>query len=116
MRATVHIKNMAVSGAQKGSGSGYAIGLQEPPLSAVKSNAVERNCGRRSRAKEKKSPSRHKARRIAPPAAQAAHPPLPAPLIATGPHHRPQLESGAGDEKLFASHDLLLRGPSPGIK
>ena len=49
-------------------------------------------------------------------AEQAAHPLLPAPLIATGPHHRPQLESGAGDEKLFASHDLLLRGPSPGIK
>ena len=36
MRMIDHTKNMAISGAQKRSGSGYAIGSRETPLSAVK--------------------------------------------------------------------------------
>ena len=43
-------------------------------------------------------------------AEQAAHPLLPAPLIATGPHHRPHHESGVREGDLAARHNQLLLG------
>ena len=105
-RTTVHIKSIAVSGAQKGSGSGYAVGSLVTPLSAVKLTSVKGSCGRKSRAKEKKALVDTKLAVLPLRAAQAAHPQPPAPFSATGPHHRPRPESGAGDEKLFAKHGL----------
>ena len=72
----------------------YASGPLETPLSATKWSVTEGNCGRRSRALEMKAPADTKPDASPLLAAQAAHPPLPAPLIATGRPHRLHHEGG----------------------